>query len=321
MRPFLAAIAAAGVAAAASPIVLRLLRERVLDVPNPRSGHEVPTPRGGGIVMAAGVATGLLVLADWSAPLAGILLAAGLLGLVGLVEDVRGIPIVPRFVLQVAAAAFAMIWILDHWTGAAWWLALFAAGCVFWVVGFTNIFNFMDGINGIAGAQVVVAGVAFLVIGAVEEVDLLRNLGAVTAAAGLGFLPWNFPTARFFMGDVGSYFAGAWLAGLAIVAMRSDVAPVAAIAPLFVFCGDATITLVSRVREGEVWYQAHRSHIYQRLVVAGWSHVRTTGFYAVVAAAASAFGLIALSGAVGGLVAAGGVLGTFALYAAAPRWT
>ena len=317
----LASGAALLAAAASSPLVLRLLRSRVVDVPGERSSHVEPTPRGGGIVIAAGLGAGLLVLADWSDPLFGALLVALLLGAVGLAEDVRGIAVGPRLLLQAAGAAAALLWMLADWTGAGWWLVVFGAGCLFWIVGFTNIFNFMDGINGIAGAQLAVAGAAFFVIGATEDLDLLRNLGAITAAAAAGFLPWNFPAARFFMGDVGSYFSGAWLAAVAILAMRLDVAPVAAIAPLLIFCGDATLTLVSRIGAGEVWHQPHRSHVYQRLVVGGWSHTRTTGFYSVVATAVSALGLLALAGPAGATVAVLGSLAVFALYATAPRWS
>ncbi len=319
MRPLLAAAAAVIAAAALSPLVLRVVRERVVDVPNVRSSHDVPTPRGGGLVIFAGVGAGLVVLGDWGAPVTGALLAAALLGAIGVAEDLRGIPVWPRLALQVVATAVALPLLLDDWSGAGWWLAVFVAGCFLWIVGFTNAFNFMDGINGIAGAQIVVAGAAFATAGAIGDELLLRNLGLVTAAAAIGFLPWNFPRARFFMGDVGSYFAGGWLAGVAVVGLRLGVSPVAVVAPLVIFGGDTALTLLGRVLRGEVWYEPHRSHVYQRLVGAGWSHTTTTLYYAALATAAAGAGLVALvSGWIWGVVATAGVLGVLATYVSSP---
>jgi UDP-N-acetylmuramyl pentapeptide phosphotransferase/UDP-N-acetylglucosamine-1-phosphate transferase len=123
-------------------------------------------------------------------------------------------------------------------------------------------------------------------------------------AGAVGFAPFNFPTAKVFLGDVGSYFAGAWIAGLVVVTLRLGVPPEAAVAPVALYAADTGATLFGRVRRGERWYTAHRLHAYQRLVDLGWSHSATTGFVFALIALCSTLGLISLTAALQWRIAA-----------------
>jgi len=308
------------VAAASSPLVLWVMKERVIDIPNQRSSHVVPTPRGGGLAILAGVAAGLIAAQPFSGVVGAAFVTAFLLGVVGLLEDIRGLRISMRLMLQAWASLVGVLWLLENLEIPALPDVLVVILALIWLLGVTNAFNFMDGINGISAIQLMVAGIAWGVIGALEDIDLLVALGAITAGSSLGFLPWNFPKARFFMGDVGSYFSGGWLAMLAIIGIGMGVHPAAMVAPLLVYIADTSYTLLRRVLRGEDWLKSHRSHVYQRLVISGWSHVRTTLFFALVAVttAASGMGWIFDSAT---LAAAGSVVTAIAVagYLVAPR--
>jgi UDP-N-acetylmuramyl pentapeptide phosphotransferase/UDP-N-acetylglucosamine-1-phosphate transferase len=188
-----------------------------------------------------------------------------------------------------------------------------------WLVAYVNAYNFMDGINGIAASQAVVAGGLWLFVGEVRHVPVVAAAGALVAAAGIGFLPFNFPTARMFLGDVGSYFIGAWLAAVAVVALRARIPFEAAVAPLAVFAFDTATTLAWRVARGERWYEAHRDHAYQRLIRGGWSHSATTGAATVAMTACALLGAVSLTGSMPLRVAADAALvAVLAGYVAAP---
>lgn len=262
------------------------LSRGVLDVPNERSSHSTPTPRGGGLAIALTVLGGTVVAAGMGWVPAGLAAAAvgggALMAVTGWIDDRRGLSALARLLVQVAAAVWAVAW-----TGAPDALSLGAAavpigagGALLAVVGIvwaTNLFNFMDGIDGLAAGQSVIAA-------AVAGALLLRAgtggaalLALLVAAGAAGFLPANWSPARIFMGDVGSALLG-FLFG--VLAVASDVARAMPLLGwvllLGVFVFDATVTLLRRVARGERWYAAHRSHAYQRLVQSGWTHRRTT---------------------------------------------
>ena len=284
------------IAAAASPLVLRMISGRIIDIPSERSSHRQPTPRGGGIAIVAGVAAGLATAQlPGHMPVAAVMVAVGL-GTVGLVEDIWGLRASVRLGLQSGGSAIGLVWLLDGVTGPFWRVGLIGFLALFWIVGFTNAFNFMDGINGISGAQLVVAGATWVVTGSLLDIAAVTALGGITLGAALGFLPWNFPRARFFMGDVGSYFSGSWLATSTIVGIRLGVPPFVMAAPLLVYGADTTFTLLGRIRRGETWSAAHRTHAYQRLVSGGWTHTKTTLFFTAVTATVAGSGMLWLSG-------------------------
>jgi UDP-N-acetylmuramyl pentapeptide phosphotransferase/UDP-N-acetylglucosamine-1-phosphate transferase len=247
--------------------------------------------------------------------------AAAVLGVVGLVDDVRGIGPIPRLGLQVMAAALCLPWLLEGLTGSGAWRAALALGVLLWLVAYVNAFNFMDGINGMAVAQVVVAGGAWYLVGRHTHASFFALGAIVMAGAALGFAPFNFPGARMFLGDVGSYFLGAWVGVLAIVGVRSGVAAEAVLGPLAIYLADTGSTLVSRVVQGQPWYAAHRDHVYQRLVRGGQPHSRITALIALAMTGCAALGAVSVGRStvlrVGADVALAGVL---AGYLTAPYW-
>jgi UDP-N-acetylmuramyl pentapeptide phosphotransferase/UDP-N-acetylglucosamine-1-phosphate transferase len=162
----------------------------------------------------------------------------------------------------------------------------------------TNVYNFMDGIDGLAASQAVIAGAALGLAGSLVHNPLLGIGGGLLAAASAGFLVYNVPPARLFMGDVGSTFLGFSFAGLSLLGNlgvgggRLPIEFGAVILAPFLF--DAVVTLLRRMLRGERWYASHRSHYYQRLVVRGLSHARVTALYASLAVVAAAAGLLGL---------------------------
>jgi UDP-N-acetylmuramyl pentapeptide phosphotransferase/UDP-N-acetylglucosamine-1-phosphate transferase len=146
-----------------------------------------------------------------------------------------------------------------------------------WIVGLTNAYNFMDGSDGIAGAQALVAGASWACLGWLAGLPTLAGLGLLLAGGSLGFLLHNWPPARIFMGDVGSAFLGysfAILPLLALAGQRSLAAasPVLGLLPVWPFVFDASFTFLRRLRHGENVFAAHRTHLFQRLLIAGFSH-------------------------------------------------
>ncbi len=270
-----------------------------MDVPNPRSSHSEPTPRGAGVALAFAVCATFAAASaagrqDWLALLA----APAVVAAIGLADDIRSLPSVVRLTVHLAAAAVVV------WGGARGFAAADFAGArvlaavlaLVWLVGMTNAYNFMDGIDGLAGAQAVVAGVGWLVLGRIADEPTLALLGALIASACTGFLLLNWPPARIFMGDVGSGFLGFTLAVMTVLGARHDsVLAACGLLLVWPFVCDATFTLGRRLIRGENILRAHRSHVYQRLVMAGLSHRRVTLIYTGLAVVGSigAFALAA----------------------------
>jgi Fuc2NAc and GlcNAc transferase len=276
---------AALIALVASALVTRLVqsqagRLKLVDLPNHRSSHARPVPRGGGLGIVAGV---LLAEATWrqgqwaiSAPcLAGALLVA----VVGLMDDLKPQSARLRLVLQMLAAAGVAFSVREAFQGPVQGSMALHVGVPFalWLIALvagTNAFNFMDGIDGIAGAEA-----AFL---ALSTAALLSNVGDAQhlqasaiwiGAAALGFLVLNWPPASIFMGDVGSGFLGFVLVALALGAWELGATPLwtwPILAGCFVV--DSTTTLFRRAIRGERIAEAHRSHAYQRLARRWGSH-------------------------------------------------
>lgn len=261
------------------------VRRDLLDVPNERSSHAVPTPRVGGIGIVGALwggtglaaATGVLAL-DRS--ILELLLFSTGVGMLGLADDLLDLRARTRFGIQVGlAVAYCMVaeplsvLRLPFADVPLAWMAYPLT--VFWLVGMINLYNFMDGIDGLAGGMATIGAgfcAALLCVAGDTDVGLLS---AVTAAVAGGFLLHNFPPARIFMGDSGSSFLGALFAGLAVSVSQRGTLPF----PVFVmilapFIFDTTVTLVRRISSGERWYAAHRTHFYQRLLIVGWSHSR-----------------------------------------------
>ena len=331
MTALLLFAAAAALAWALTGAVRRYaLARAVLDVPNHRSLHERPVPRGGGLAIAAVILGGTAALgaAGWIAPSLALAVGVGgaAIAAVGWADDHAHVPARWRALVHFAAAAWAVWWLggFPALRVGAGSLPLGFAGTVLAAVGvvwLTNLYNFMDGIDGIAGGEALVAGA---VGGALLWMDGERGLGALallTAASALGFLAWNWAPARIFMGDVGSGLLGFVFAVLALASERAGSLPLLAwMLLLGVFVFDATATLVRRVLRGERFYDAHRSHAYQRAVQAVGSHARVSGAVVALGAVLGALAAVAAhrSGLLLPAVAAGLVLLSL-LYAAVER--
>jgi UDP-N-acetylmuramyl pentapeptide phosphotransferase/UDP-N-acetylglucosamine-1-phosphate transferase len=312
-----AALAALVVGVGLQPLVVRLMTSAsVFDIPSERSSHTTPTPRGGGVAVALAVVAALLVIPQ-ARPLA---LPVLLCAVIGLVEDVRGVPILPRFAAQLVVGAGTGLVLMPLVASTAVQVAVVAITAM-WLTAFVNAFNFMDGINGISAMYAILAGTVYAVLGLRHDLAVLIGAGTAIAVAALTFLPWNAGRARIFLGDVGSYGLGGGLGALAVYAVLHGVAVEAALAPLAVYLADTGWTLLRRMARGEVWYRPHRTHVYQRLTDVGWSHQRVSLSIAVLAAAVSGCTLIA-SGS-GPLVrtaldlCAGALIG---IYLALPAW-
>ncbi|MEJ2554188.1 MAG: glycosyltransferase family 4 protein [Gammaproteobacteria bacterium] len=283
-----AVLLAAGVAAAGLTGLSRTyaLRRALLDIPNERSSHSVPTPRGGGLAIAVTLAAGMSVLGMAGVVQAKVVWAllggGGLVAGIGWLDDHRHVPPRWRALVHAAAAVWAVVWLgglsLLWLGGETWqvgWLgSLLAVIAIVWLI---NLYNFMDGIDALAGLEAVTAG-----LGAAALLWWAGNSGLAAAAAlvavcCVGFLWWNWPPARIFMGDVGSGLLGYCFAVLALAGEKSGDLPGAVwLILLAVFVLDATFTLIARVLRGERWYTAHRSHAYQRGVQLGCSHRRVS---------------------------------------------
>jgi len=272
------------------------VRKGVLDHPNERSSHKTPVPRGGG---AAIVVVVILVLLGWTLaspqaidlkPIVLLISGALMVAATGWMDDVSSLRALPRLVVQFAAAllAIAAFGYIRHITlpGIAP-LHLGMIGfplTILWIVGLTNAFNFMDGIDGIAGGQAVVAGCGFALAGTMFSQPLVTFAGAVLALSSLGFLFHNWQPARIFMGDTGSGFIGYLLAVLGIADGGSSARLLFGAALfLWPFIFDATFTMIRRLTRGENVMSAHRSHLYQRLVISGLSHAGVSTLYIMLA--------------------------------------
>ena len=311
------------VSSALAPAVLALLRRgQVLDHPTERSSHTSPVPRGGGTAVAVGALVALALTPDLGAPVRlAMAAAATLFGLIGLAEDLAGIRPLRRLAVQFGVAGIAGSLLFEPQLGPRNWGLLITTGVILWLVAFANCFNFMDGIDGISVCQSTVAGVTWLVVGMIAESMVLATGGAIIAGATLGFAPYNVPHARMFLGDVGSYFIGAWLAAVAFLALRDGLPPEAVLAPLVLYAADTGSTLFRRVVRGEPWYRPHRGHTYQRISDAGWSHMNATALVAACIALCGGLGAVSLVGSLVARVAAGTAIALIVVgYLMTPLW-
>ena len=303
MTPAMLLVAVAGLAFVGSCAGTRLLvtvlrRRQMFDIPHERSSHTVPVPRGGGIAVVGTVVVAWLALcAVGILPATDVVVALGGAGLaaVSLLDDRRGLSPSVRLLTQLLAVT-AGIWVLPRGALFQGWLppgldVIVAA--LLWVW-FINLFNFMDGIDGIAGSEAAAIGIGIVVVGVfgsyvydpnrplppfvgiAGDLELVLPAAAVAAAA-LGFLVWNWAPARIFLGDAGSVPMG-YLLGFLLckLALRGHAGMIGAwqaalILPAY-FLADATLTLLRRLARGERVWRAHREHFYQRAVQRGLGH-------------------------------------------------
>lgn len=252
------------------------IRRELIDHPGERRSHDVPTPRGGGIAIVVALLVAACVL-GWRSPQQIVLVAGFVVGLVliagvGLIDDHRPLSPWLRLGVQAVAAGIFALAVAGTWGDLAMALVAFAA-----VMALANIWNFMDGINGIAASQAALLGLglAFIVTGYWGWIAL------ALVAACLGFLPFNFPRARIFLGDVGSGALGFALAALLLMALKTGSFPGGLLLlPLSAFLVDSGLTLLRRLLRRERWWTSHAQHAYQRWAAGAGTHTTVTLAYA-----------------------------------------
>ena len=289
-------------------------RVRILDAPNERSSHTVPTPRSGGIAIVItffiGLATLKLLGGDpaleqsffWM--FAG---AAGLIAAVSILDDLAGMSFKAKLFTQALAAIVVMAFgvVIDRFYVpglgmvelGVWGMPL----TFLWIVGLTNAFNFMDGIDGLAGGAAMLAAVSFAAVTFSQGSTFVYLVSLIIAGSVGGFLFWNWSPAKIFMGDSGSQFLGFVLAVLAVMAGRFDASHTSyLVMPLLFlhFIWDTAFTFFRRLKNGERVTQAHRTHLYQLMCQLGLQHVHVTVVYLLVGAlqGAAALMMVHLSG-------------------------
>jgi UDP-N-acetylmuramyl pentapeptide phosphotransferase/UDP-N-acetylglucosamine-1-phosphate transferase len=274
-------------------------QRQIIDMPNERSSHTRPTPRGGGLIIVgvtlffgAILAAALVPDSIWHVYLpfaAGAILVASISWL----DDLRSLSNSARLAAHLSGAVIAIAG-LGYWRTLAlpflgtvtlgWWGALITA---LWIVGLTNAYNFMDGTDGIAGGQAVIGGLGWAFLGWQAGQPLVSGLGFVVACSSTGFLVHNWPPARIFMGDVGSAFLGYTLAVLPVMfgfyGKESPGAPVVGLMLVWPFVFDTTFTFIRRLFRRENVFAAHRSHLYQRISTAHSGHARVALLYSGLA--------------------------------------
>ena len=262
-----------------------------LDEPNARSLHTSPTPRVGGLLTVPwALAAGLLLAGECRAP---ALLAAILCGF-SFIDDRAGLPAGLRLLVHLGLSAL-VIFVADV---GGWPLVVVLTFAVAWMV---NLFNFMDGADGLAGGMAVIGFSTYGIASVNTGYGDLALLSFCVVAAVSGFLVFNFPPARIFMGDAGSTTLGFLAGTLGVLGWQSGTwplwFPVLVFSPFVV---DATVTLLHRALRGEKVWQAHREHSYQKLVRMGWSHRRLVlaEYVLMIASAGAAFVLKGASAAV-----------------------
>src|SRR5215218_9638451 len=311
------------VAGAVVPLLVRFAVGRnLLDVPNLRSSHEVPTPRLGGVAIFVGTLAGAALLR--SEGMVPLLLAAALVWAVGLVDDLSGLHFGVKAAFQALAAAGLLLYYpptLISSAPGAFGILIFGVA-VFWIVSLSNAFNFMDGIDGFTG------GVAL--VNAIFLAPLVGPAGGFLPAligATAGFLIWNINPASIFIGDSGAYFLGFSLATVALYAPAlsgQEWTPLGFLACVVVFTPylfDTAYTLVRRLRSGagKNIFLAHREHIYQRITPNTGMHRRTSNLYYGASVVAGFAALLISRGDVLSFVGVALALACCALLAALPK--
>lgn len=278
----------------------------LLDHPNERSLHSRPTPRTGGvaILLSFGLSIPIWIFQVGAAdPVVWLMTGAGIIAVLSFLDDWRGLSVGGRFLghlfgscLVVMGAGLALSSLPSGMSMLPMWLG-FGASVIF-LVWMVNLYNFMDGMDGFAGGMTVIGFGTFAIFGWLAGNLPFVALSLSLAGAASGLLLFNFPPARIFMGDVGSASLGLLAGGFILWGARDDVFPFwAGLLVFSPFIVDASVTLLGRVVRGERFWQAHKTHYYQRLVLLGWGHRKTVlaEYVLMFSCAVSALWMVSMS--------------------------
>jgi UDP-GlcNAc:undecaprenyl-phosphate/decaprenyl-phosphate GlcNAc-1-phosphate transferase len=287
-----------GIVLVVSGLITRLMmRAGILAVPMHRSSHKKATPSSGGVGIISGVVVGLCLYESIQplhlAPRPWLLIFAFVvLGIVSLVDDIRALNARTKLLAQVLTASLVVASGLSIHHVPLPWLGDFTLGAmggvitVFWIVVCLNVFNFMDGLNGLASGGSIVANAFLIIIAAMTNQTVLMDIGLVLLPATIGFFIFNFPKAKIFIGDVGSQFLGlVWAVIMLIAAPHTQAFSIYTVPLLFgAFFFDVITTILRRMWEGRRVWEAHRTHLFQILNRSGRSHTYITCVYLVMGA-------------------------------------
>ena len=257
------------------------LNKNLIDIPNERSSHTIPTPRGGGLSIVVVFLISISFITPLSADIYYALLGAGILiAGIGFWDDHNHIPAKWRLISHFTAVFWVLYWlggveefhILDYNINPGFLGLVFVALLLVWLL---NLFNFMDGIDGIAATEAIFVSSVGAYFSWISGLEWIAISALILAAASLGFLLLNWPPAKIFMGDVGSSFLGLMLGVIAYASIIKGVSVWIWIIILGVFLVDSGVTLLRRILNGERWYEAHCSHAYQH-AAKKWGHKKVT---------------------------------------------
>nr|PZN03529.1 MAG: undecaprenyl-phosphate alpha-N-acetylglucosaminyl 1-phosphate transferase [Bacillota bacterium] len=254
-----------------------------IDVPkDARRVHKKPTPRLGGLaIFAAFTAVGLLTLPLEQSSIQGMLVGGAILVIVGVLDDVYGLPAKVKLALQTVAAYIPVLfglkvqWVTNPFGGMFYLGQWSVPVTLFWIVGITNTLNFIDGLDGLAAGIAAIASITMMLVNASLGQVNATLVTALLAGAALGFLPYNFNPAKIFMGDTGSMFLGYMLAVAAVDGAVKSATAIALIVPILALglpIFDTAFAIVRRLAKGKPIMQADRGHIHHRLLDVGFSH-------------------------------------------------
>lgn len=260
-------------------------RLHVLDHPNERSLHVYPVPRTGGVAILTGMFLGFAILCigqGCSKTLLILSLPTAVLATLSYLDDRYNLSVKIRLVGQLICVVFivsnGLILPLITLPGMTWeWPFWFGVGVsIIFLMWMINLYNFMDGMDGIAGGMTVIGFSSFAILGYLSGHTLFFSTSLIIVAATFGFLIFNYPPARIFLGDTGSASLGLLAGGLSLWGTLENIFPLWIALLIFSpFIIDATVTLFKRLIRGEKIWEAHKSHYYQRLIEKGWGHKRT----------------------------------------------
>ena len=261
---------------------------RIIDHPNERSSHSTPTPRGGGLAIVVVVTgTGLWSMREAEPGRVLVYIVCGLvIAYLGWRDDVHSLSTRVRFAVQGLVAAvsiYGLGYAREVTIPLVGELQLGAFGVVItflWIVGLTNAYNFMDGIDGIAGGVALAGGLGWMMLATQANIPFAFWVALAIAASSLGFLGHNWSPAKIFMGDVASTFLGYTFAVLPLLsATEGGDALMLGTLLMWTFIMDAGVTFIRRALKRENVFAAHRTHLYQRLVIGGYSHRKVSALY------------------------------------------